>query len=108
MIYSPGNGRDHEGNVWCQEPPRTAPSTQSGGAQGATPPALPWEADRLGPRSLPQRRGGLCGLQMTKKSNEHNEGKRDHGLSNMEVTGEVIKGLGLGWMEVRREWKKYP
>lgn len=42
---------------------------------------------------------------MAKSSDEHSEGKRDHWFSNTEVTGEIIKGPGLGWVEVRREWR---
>lgn len=40
-------------------------------------------------------------LHMAKGSNEHNEGKNDHWLSNMAVTGERVNSLGLGWLEVR-------
>lgn len=42
---------------------------------------------------------------MAKWSNEHNEGKNDHWFSNMAGGGEIVNGLGLGWMEVRGSGK---
>lgn len=44
-------------------------------------------------------------LHTAKRSNEHNEGKKDHRFSNMAVSGETDNGLGLGWMEVRGSGK---